>query len=104
MALVAPAHTRPTLPHTHTSHTCVDLLRVQGGGLHTCFQLISAWHGSVTLSMLRLMATLAHGNTYVRNMSRQAGFLPLLLSVVRGCASSHPETAVSVTMDGLGGV
>ena len=81
--------------------TLVWTLCAQGGGLHTCFQLISAWHGSVTLSMLRLMATLAHGNTYVRNMSRQAGFLPLLLLVVRGCATTHPETAVSVAMDGF---
>ena len=44
--------------------------------------------------MLQLLAELAAGNTFVRNLARQSGFLPLLLAVVRSCAASLPVTTV----------
>ena len=37
----------------------------------------------------------------MKNLARQGGLLPLLLAVMRGCASSHPQTAVSFMLGGF---
>ena len=56
---------------------------------------------AIPLSITSTPALSAHpcfsqqGNTFVKNLARQGGLLPLLLAVMRGCASSHPQTAVS---------
>lgn len=45
--------------------------------------------------MFRLLLALASGNSFVKNLARQSGFLPLLLAVLRGCALTDPQTTVS---------
>ena len=74
----------------------------QGGGLYTIFELTAAWHGSITHAMLRLLPALAHRNSFVKNLARQGGLLPLLFVVTKGCFTSHPLTAVSLSTSSLG--
>jgi hypothetical protein len=66
-----------------------------GGGLVTSFELISKWHGSTTASMCSLLASLAHGNAYVKGLARAQGFLPLLVAVMNSCAMLYPHIMVS---------
>ena len=87
----------PTSTHSPNSlHSPISVRgsTSQGGGLYTIFELTAAWHGSITHAMLRLLPALAHRNSFVKNLARQGGLIPLLLVVTKGCVNSHPQTAV----------